>query len=36
MDETNTQYEAPVIEDVAVGDGPASVQAGTQPVTPIP
>ena len=32
----DTQYEAPVVEELAVEEGPATVQAGTTQQTPIP
>ena len=35
MPDQDTQYEAPVVEDIAVDEGPASVSAGGQ-VTPTP
>jgi hypothetical protein len=35
--EQDTQYEAPAVEDIAVDEGPASVQAGTTvQQTPLP
>jgi hypothetical protein len=38
MDQDEQQdlsYEAPVVEDVAVGEGPSSVAAGTTISTPV-
>ena len=32
--EQDTQYEAPVVEDIRVDEGPASVQAGTTVTVP--
>jgi hypothetical protein len=32
--EQDTQYEAPIVEDVAVAEGPASIVAGVPPTPP--
>ncbi len=36
MAHEDTQYEAPVVEELSVDEGPAAVQAGTTPVSQIP
>jgi hypothetical protein len=34
-EQQDAQYEAPVVEDVAVAEGPSSVAAGTTVSTPV-
>ena len=36
MANEDTQYEAPVVEELSIDEGPATVQAGGTPISQIP